>query len=182
MIGGMTVTMPSRLSGGALVRRDSERPAASPYGEKPFIRLFDPLDLYTSSGCLGLLLRAAVLVLQNPDTAFAEVAVREVEGNKYILLAPASADNPRREELGMRPDQGGALLRTADDVLLAGGVAAVPGVSYRMDAFLVEDEELGWVVAGNWTQAKRELRGSRSVAGDAAPAGGDEAAATKMEG
>ncbi len=174
------MSVPSKLSGGGLVRRDSERPAISPYAEKPFIRLFDPLDLYASSGCLALLRRASVLDLQNPDTAWAEVAVREVDGNKYILIAPASADNPRREELTVRPDQGGAFLRTADDVLLAGGVAAVPGISYRMDAFLVEDDELKWVVAANWTQAKREARGSRSATAAAAPE--DEAAATKMEG
>lgn len=152
------MSVPAKLTGGALVRRDPNRLPVPPQAESPFIRLEDPLDLYLSTGCMALFQRASALVHGTPDSAYAEVAVRDVAGQKYLLIAPTTEDNPRKADLRRRADQGGARIRTADDVLKNGGVVGAPGVAYKMDAHLVQDSELQWVVAANWTAAQPARR------------------------
>lgn len=168
------MSVPAKLEGGNLIRRDPNRGSGSPYQDPPYIRLVEPLDLYLNSGCMALIQRASVLVLGSPDSAWVEVAVREVEGTKYIVIAPTTEHNPHKEPLNSRPSGGGAYIRTADDVLIAAGIAAVPGTTYRMDAVLIEDGDFKWALAANWPQARVEPKGTRATAID-------EAAAATME-
>lgn len=164
------MSVPERFEGGNLIRRDPERLTTSPYAEA-FIRLSEPLDLYLSVATLDLVRRASVNSMGTPDTNWVEVAVREVDGVRYILVAPTTDQNPRKVPLAVRPDSSGAWIYTADDVLIAGGIGARPDQSYKMAAHLAEDAELGWVVAVNFTAAQIEARKAQNAGGQAAAAG-----------
>lgn len=164
------MSFPERLDGGTLVRRDPNRGPGSPYQEPPFVRLMDPLDLYVSTAALTMVKEASSRALGSPDTPWVEVAVREIDGVKYILIAPTTEGNPVREPIAYRGSGGPAMVRTADDVLMAAGITTVAGATYRMDVALLEDTDLKWVLACNWTAAQVEDRTTRNAGNTATSA------------
>lgn len=149
------MSVPTKLSGGTLIRRDPQRLPVPHQAQEPFIRLEGTnLDLHLSSACMALFQRASAQVLGTPDTGWAEVAVREIDGQRYLLIVPTTGDNPHKVQVSRRPDKNGTDIRTADDVLISGGIVGAPGADYKMNAYLVEDAEFKWVVAANWTAAQ----------------------------
>jgi hypothetical protein len=151
------LSIPTKLDGGTLVSRDPNR-IVSPYVEPAYMRMIGSMDLYLSAACIVLFRQAALLNLGIPDTEWAEVAVREIDGVKYILVAPTDEKNPRRVPL-TRPKDNSGMIRTADDVLLDAGIAMLAGFTYKLSASLVEDATYRNVVAVSWTHAEQEPQG-----------------------
>ena len=156
----MAVTFPTRLDGGTLITRDPTR-TGSPYTEEPFMRLFGAMDLYLSVACMPLFRKASLEILGNPDTAWAEVAVREINGIKYILVVPTDEKNPLKVAVE-RPEDNSGLIRKADDVFFAAGIAMVPGYSYKLDVALLEDSTYKYAVVADWTGARQEAQAKTS--------------------
>lgn len=153
-----------KLVGGKTIGVKTDRLPTNMYADDPAVRFRGPGTWHGNAGASVLFSEAARKQVGEPKPAEAKVVIREVGGEVYILVAfpprTAKAENAPKDldiyRVGYTYKTKAPIIRGLKRLLKDAGVSILPDLWYIMTPELVQDDQLGYAVACNWTKAKTE--------------------------
>ncbi|MFZ5826567.1 MAG: hypothetical protein ACOY94_19920 [Bacillota bacterium] len=160
-----------KLAGGRVVGTNPDRLQIPLYADPPKVRVGTPGSLFGNVGLYVQISECSKLQFGVPEPTLARVVFREIDAEVYLVISPARAPGPDVYELKFQSSNGtkAPTVRGLKPLLEEAKIALRTHLWYECETEIVEDEDLGYAVAANWTNVATRPR--REAEDDAAAAG-----------
>ncbi|MFZ5825528.1 MAG: hypothetical protein ACOY94_14605 [Bacillota bacterium] len=159
-----------KLTGGKVIGTNPERLQIPLYADQPKVRVGSPGTLFGNVGLYVQINECSKLQFGVPEPTLVRVVFREIDSQVYLVITGARAPGPDVYELKF--ESGTTKAPTVRGLKLLFEEARVSlrtDLWYECETEIVEDEDLGFAVAANWTRVatrpRREAESDEAAAG-----------------
>lgn len=152
-----------RLEGGTVLQVKQGRIPMNIYADDPQIRAGTPGTLLGNVGLGAQINEVSKLQLGTPEAVLAKVIFRQIGQEMFLVIGVASKPGPDVYELRFDTTSKAPIIRGLKLLFKDSEITMRKDRWYEMPTKIVQDELVGFAVAGNWTQAKTRPR----IKGDA---------------
>jgi hypothetical protein len=148
-----------KLGQGKTIGVDQERLMYPKYADSPRLRAGTPASV-VGNVAMGLqMAECSKLRLGNPVPTLVKVVFREIEGVLYLLLIPVNEAGPDVYDLKYTNKSKVPVVRGLKLLFEKAKITLRGDLWYDMSSELVEDQEHGLAVGGQWTNVVTSPRG-----------------------
>ncbi len=141
------------LTEGRIIGIDPERLQLPLYADPPRIRVGAPGTIVGNVGLYVMLTDVFKRQTGKTEPTLATVVFREVNKEIFLLVAPAEVSGPNVYELKFESNTKAPTIRGLKPLFEAAKIILRDDVWYDLKTEMVRDAQLGYAVAGNWTEA-----------------------------
>jgi hypothetical protein len=147
-----------KLTGGKVVGVNPDRLQIPLYADAPKVRVGAPGTLFGNVGFFVQVNECSKRQFGIPEPTLVKVIFREIDTEVFLVIGIARAAGPDVYDLKFESGTKAPTVRGLKLLFEAAGIALRGDLWYEIETEIVEDEELGFAVAANWTHATTRPR------------------------
>lgn len=147
-----------RLTGGKVIGTNPERLQVPLYADKPKIRVGAPGTLFGNVGLFVQLNECSKMAFGIPEPTLAKVVFRMIDSQIFLLIGCTTSPGPDVYELKFESGTKAPTIRGLKLLFDEAQIALRSDLWYESETEIVQDEDLGYAVAANWTDVTTRHR------------------------
>lgn len=147
-----------KLSGGKVVGTNPNRLQVPLYAGPPKIRVGAPGTVFGSVGLFVQINECSKLEFGMPEPTQVKVVFREIDSHVYLLIGPAREAGTDVYELKFEQGTKAPTIRGLKPLFDEATITLRTDLWYEGETEIVQDEDLGYAVAANWTDVSSRPR------------------------